>query len=111
MNLNASQQEKVIVSTLVLIAIIMIGFLGTVTGDISVTSTGFSGQSSFLASKLGLTNLSANRIVYLIDTGSTIMTIVSIVTAVTGAGLIAAGGIAGIKYVIKKQGKDKAAAW
>ncbi|WP_396022506.1 uberolysin/carnocyclin family circular bacteriocin [Bacillus cereus group sp. BfR-BA-01379] len=45
------------------------------------------------------------------DTGSTIMTIVSIVTAVTGTGLIAAGGIAGIKYVIKKQGKDKAAAW
>jgi hypothetical protein len=33
------------------------------------------------------------------------------VSAVSGAGLIAAGGIAGIKYVIKKQGRDKAVAW
>ncbi|MBK0149876.1 circularin A/uberolysin family circular bacteriocin, partial [Bacillus sp. S74] len=43
--------------------------------------------------------------------GSTVLTIISMVSAVSGAGLIAAGGIAGIKYVIKKKGRDKAVAW
>ena len=42
---------------------------------------------------------------------STIASIVSAVAGVTGAGLIAAGGIQTVKYMIKKKGKDKAAAW
>lgn len=64
-----------------------------------------------LAAKLGISLSSAGVVINLVSGGATVWTIISLVFGVTGAGLALAGGIAGIKYAIKHQGKDAAAAW
>ncbi|HDR6267832.1 circular bacteriocin, circularin A/uberolysin family [Bacillus sp. S70] len=111
MNLTISKREKLTVTSFMMVSIIMVTFFGTVTGNIPITEIDFGSQSSFFATKLGLTQSAAAIVIDLINKGSTVLTIISMVSAVSGAGLIAAGGIAGIKYVIKKKGRDKAVAW
>lgn len=64
-----------------------------------------------LASMLGVSTTAANKVINIIDAGSTIATIISIATSVVGAGLITAGIVATAKKMIKKYGKKYAAAW
>lgn len=47
----------------------------------------------------------------LVSGGSTLWSIVAAVAGLSGAGLIAIGGITAIKAVIKKSGRDFAISW
>ncbi|RCF64298.1 uberolysin/carnocyclin family circular bacteriocin, partial [Enterococcus faecium] len=51
------------------------------------------------------------KVIDIINTGSTVATIISIVAAVVGGGLITAGIVATAKSLIKKYGAKYAAAW
>ncbi|HHA6632193.1 MULTISPECIES: circular bacteriocin, circularin A/uberolysin family [Staphylococcus] len=94
-----------------LIASILVAALGTFTAEITSASSGVSVEFANLATKLGIGQSTAGYIISLINNGSTIWSIASLVAGVSGAGLLAAGGIQGIKYAIKKKGADAAAAW
>ncbi|EOS26936.1 circularin A/uberolysin family circular bacteriocin [Lachnospiraceae bacterium 3-1] len=64
-----------------------------------------------LASMLPISSAAAMKVIDIIDAGSTIATIVSLVAAVVGAGVVSTGIIATAKALIKKYGKKYAAAW
>ena len=64
-----------------------------------------------LASMLPISAAAAKKVIDIIDAGSTIATIVSLVAAVVGAGVVSTGIIATAKALIKKYGKRYAAAW
>ena len=90
----------------------LIVVFGIGSGDVSsVILASESTNIANLAAKLGISLSSAGVVINLVSGGATAWTIISLVFGVTGAGLALAGGIAGIKYVIKQRGKDAAAAW
>ncbi|MCO6330801.1 MULTISPECIES: uberolysin/carnocyclin family circular bacteriocin [Staphylococcus] len=91
-------------------ASLLVVLFGTLTGDISGASSSSMEFANF-ATKVGVSDATAGKVIDLVSAGSTVASIVSAVAGVTGAGLIAAGGIQTVKYMIKKKGKDKAAAW
>ncbi|SFU43940.1 circular bacteriocin, circularin A/uberolysin family [Clostridium sp. DSM 8431] len=64
-----------------------------------------------LASTLGISSYAAKKVIDIIDAVSTVATIISLATAVIGAGAISAAIVATAKKMIKKYGKKYAAAW
>ncbi|MDI0275114.1 circular bacteriocin, circularin A/uberolysin family [Bacillus safensis] len=66
---------------------------------------------SMLATKLGISQATAGVVIDMIAGGSTLWTIVAAVAGLSGAGLIAVGGITAIKAVIKQNGKKFAVSW
>lgn len=78
-----------------------------VTTEIGTVNSSF----ALLATKLGIKQATAGLIIDLVSGGSTLWSIVAAVAGISGAGLIAIGGITAIKAVIKKSGRDFAIAW
>ncbi|EHM34803.1 Hypothetical protein EfmE4453_2321, partial [Enterococcus faecium E4453] len=64
-----------------------------------------------LSANIGISSYAAKKVIDIINTGSTVATIISIVAAVVGGGLITAGIVATAKSLIKKYGAKYAAAW
>ncbi len=64
-----------------------------------------------LSANIGISSYAAKKVIDIINTGSTVATIISIVAAVVGGGLITAGIVATAKSLIKKYGTKYAAAW
>ena len=87
-------------------ASLLVVLFGTLTGDISGISSSSMEFANF-ATKVGVSDATAGKVIDLVSAGSTIASIVSAVAGVTGAGLIAAGGIQTVKYMIKKKVKIK----
>lgn len=66
---------------------------------------------SGVVAQLGVSTAAATTIINIIDTGSTILTIVSILGVVVGAGAISYGFVVAAKAMIKKVGKKLAITW
>ncbi len=64
-----------------------------------------------LAANLGISSYGAKKIIDVINTGSSIMTVISIASAVVGGGVVTAGVVASAKAMVKKYGAKRAAAW
>lgn len=64
-----------------------------------------------LTANLGISSYAAKKVIDIINTGSAVATIISIVAAVVGGGLITAGIVATAKSLIKKYGVKYAASW
>ncbi|HBL1326856.1 TPA: uberolysin/carnocyclin family circular bacteriocin [Enterococcus faecium] len=64
-----------------------------------------------LSANIGISSYAAKKVIDIINTGSTVATIISIVAAVVGGGLITAGIVTTAKSLIKKYGAKYAAAW
>lgn len=64
-----------------------------------------------VTAQLGITTSAATRIVNIIDTGSTILTIISLIGVVAGVGVLSYGFVVAAKAMIKKVGKTLAIAW
>ena len=64
-----------------------------------------------VTAQLGVSTVVATKIVNIINTGSTILTIVSLLGVLTGAGAISYGFVVAAKAMIKKVGKKLAIAW
>lgn len=80
--------------------------------SISIFSLALVGMSSAgLVTMLGISKTAADKVIDIIDAGSTVATIISIAASVVGTGVITAGVIATAKSLIKKYGKKYAAAW
>ncbi|MFG6147741.1 uberolysin/carnocyclin family circular bacteriocin [Halobacillus sp. B23F22_1] len=99
------------VFTTVVLSSVLVLLFGLATMQVSGVAVDGGSMFGFLATKLGVTQSTASAVINMVNSGSTILTIVSVIAGVSGAGLLAAGGISGIKYVIKKRGTDAAAAW
>lgn len=82
-----------------LILLPIIGMMGTLA------------STPMLTANLGISSYAAKKIIDIINTGSSIATIVSIIAAVVGGGLITAGIVATAKALIKKYGVKYATAW
>ena len=78
---------------------------------ISSLAIAMSASSIGLASTLGISSYAAKKVIDIIDAVSTVATIISLATAVIGAGAISAAIVATAKKMIKKYGKKYAAAW
>lgn len=66
---------------------------------------------SGLTAQLGVSTVAATRIINIIDTGSSILTIISVIGVVVGAGALSYGFVVAAKAMIKKVGKKLAIAW
>lgn len=64
-----------------------------------------------LTANLGISSYAVKKVIDIINTGSAVATIIALVTAVVGGGLITAGIVATAKSLIKKYGAKYAAAW
>ncbi|MGI6155814.1 MAG: uberolysin/carnocyclin family circular bacteriocin [Enterococcus lemanii] len=64
-----------------------------------------------LTANLGISSYAAKKVIDIINTGSAVTTIIALVAAVVGGGLITAGVVATAKSLIKKYGAKYAAAW
>ncbi len=64
-----------------------------------------------VVAQLGVSTAAATTIINIIDAGSTIMTIVSILGVVVGAGAISYAFVVAAKAMIKKVGKKLAITW
>jgi circularin A/uberolysin family circular bacteriocin len=64
-----------------------------------------------LATMLGITTKAASKIINVIDAVSTVAMIISLVTAIVGAGVVTEVIVATAKKMVKKYGKKYAAAW
>ena len=64
-----------------------------------------------VTAQLGVTSVAATRIINIIDTGSTIVTIISLIGVVAGVGALSYGFVVAAKAMIKKVGKKLAIAW
>jgi circularin A/uberolysin family circular bacteriocin len=67
--------------------------------------------SPYLAANLGITEGAALKAIDIIDTADNVMTILSLIAIVTGAGAISGGIVLAAKKLAKKVGKRAAAAW
>lgn len=67
--------------------------------------------ASGLVAQLGVSTAAATTIINIIDAGSTILTIVSILGVVVGAGAVSYGIVVAAKAMIKKVGKKMAITW
>lgn len=76
-----------------------------------IIMTLFATTTPFLAANLGISTTAANYIISIIDTYSTISTIVSILAVVIGYGIVSTGIVIIAKQLIVKFGKGYAAAW
>ena len=74
-------------------------------------SVGLFVEAPMLTANLGISSYAAKKVIDIINTGSAVATIISIVAAVVGGGLITAGIVATAKSLIKKYGAKYAAAW
>lgn len=64
-----------------------------------------------VVAQLGVTTAAATTIINIIDAGSTILTIVSILGVVVGAGAVSYAFVVAAKAMIKKVGKKLAITW
>lgn len=64
-----------------------------------------------LTANIGISSYAAKKVIDIINTGSAVTTIIALVAAVVGGGLITAGVVATAKSLIKKYGAKYAAAW
>lgn len=64
-----------------------------------------------LTTQLGITTTAAKRIFNIIDTGSSILTIISLIGVVAGVGLLSYGFITAAKAMAKKVGRNLAITW
>lgn len=71
----------------------------------------FISTTPYIAGALGLSTGTATQVVSLISAYQTAAAIVSIVGALTGVGGITSGIVATVLFLLKKQGKAKAALW
>ncbi len=64
-----------------------------------------------LTSMLGISACAAKKLIDIIDTFTTVAMIISLVSAIIGAGAISAALVAAAKKMIKKYGKKYATMW
>jgi len=64
-----------------------------------------------VTSQLGITTAAATRIIDIIDVGSDVLTIISLIGVVAGVGALSYGFVVAAKAMIKKVGKALAIAW
>lgn len=64
-----------------------------------------------VVAQLGVTTEAATKIINIIDAGSTILTIVSLLGVVVGVGAVSYAFVVAAKAMIKKVGKKLAVAW
>ncbi|TGY87130.1 circular bacteriocin, circularin A/uberolysin family [Petralouisia muris] len=64
-----------------------------------------------VTAQLGVSTVAATRIINIIDTGSTILTIISLIGVVAGVGALSYGFVVAAKAMIKKVGKKLAIVW
>ncbi|MDR0614882.1 MAG: uberolysin/carnocyclin family circular bacteriocin [Lactobacillales bacterium] len=67
--------------------------------------------SPYLAANLGIAESAALKAIDIIDAADNVMTILSLIAIVTGAGAISGGMVLAAKKLAKKVGKRAAAAW
>lgn len=79
--------------------------------QIEASSVESKGGFTFLASTLGISTYAAKQAIDIIDAASTLVSIISLLAVVTGAGAISYAIVATAKSMIKKYGKKYAAAW
>jgi circularin A/uberolysin family circular bacteriocin len=64
-----------------------------------------------LATQLGISQAAAGLAIDLISGGAGVWSVVAAVAGLSGAGLIAVGGISAVRAVIRNQGRDFAVSW
>lgn len=64
-----------------------------------------------VVAQLGVSTAAATKIINIIDTGSTILSIISILGVVVGAGAVSYAFVVAAKAMIKKVGKKLAITW
>lgn len=64
-----------------------------------------------LASMLGISSAAAIKVINIIDTVSSVATILSLIATIVGAGVVSTAIVATAKKMIAKYGKKYAAAW
>lgn len=103
-------KNTLVLSGLGLLSAALILSFGLVAADPSVAANT---QPFFahLATQLGVSQASAGLAIDIISGGAGIWSVVAAVAGLSGAGLIAVGGLAAIKQVIKNEGKDFATSW
>lgn len=82
----------------------------TVVGDLSLATSADMGFAN-LATKVGISEVTAGQIIDAISAGSTLASVTSLLLTTTGVGFLGAGAFQTAKYLIKKKGKHEAAAW
>ncbi|MED4313538.1 uberolysin/carnocyclin family circular bacteriocin [Heyndrickxia coagulans] len=98
-----------VVIGLVLATLSSVAYISTL--QITIHQTAVLPGNAYLASNLGISTAAAKKAIDIIDTASTIASIISLIGVVTGAGAISYAVVATAKRLAKKYSKKYAAAW
>lgn len=111
MNLVKSNKKSFVLFGAALAAATLVYALLLTGTDLNVAGAHAFSANAELASTLGISSAAATKAINIIDAASTVVSIISLIGIVTGAGAISYAIVATAKTMIKKYGKKYAAAW